>query len=86
MHSGIIAREVEYRCMLSTGFVRYYRLPLLLAWSSVGCAVKNITDTEVQCSCNHLTNFGIMAVSVLVQSLIDTCVYGCHKIMQVAVP
>ena len=35
-----------------------------VAWRSEGCTTKEISDTNVICSCNHLTNFGLLAVSV----------------------
>ena len=37
-----------------------------VAWRSEGCTPKEISDTEVNCSCNHLTNFGLLAVSVTI--------------------
>ena len=45
-------------------FVGYFILTI--AWSTGGCTVVEMTDTAVVCSCNHLTNFGILAVSRII--------------------
>lgn len=29
-------------------------------WNTSGCSLKNSTDSQVNCSCNHLTNFAIL--------------------------
>ncbi|XP_072301762.1 uncharacterized protein [Eucyclogobius newberryi] len=29
-------------------------------WNSMGCSLRNSTDTETICGCNHLTSFGIL--------------------------
>ena len=39
---------------------------LTIAWSTGGCTVVEMTDTVVVCSCNHLTNFGVLAVSRII--------------------
>ena len=30
------------------------------AWNTSGCSVENFTNSQVICSCNHLTNFAIL--------------------------
>jgi len=29
-------------------------------WSTAGCEVVSVNDSQVSCSCNHLTNFAIL--------------------------
>ena len=35
------------------------------AWSGNGCSGQSMSENEVKCSCNHLTNFGVLAVSTM---------------------
>ena len=34
-------------------------------WSSDGCSVVGTRGLTVTCTCNHLTNFGVVAVSLM---------------------
>ena len=34
-------------------------------WSSDGCSVAGTSGLTVTCTCNHLTNFGVVAVSLI---------------------
>lgn len=49
-------------------------------WSSRGCEVLSVEGDVVVCGCSHLTNFGVLVVSIITQLRIFTNYY-CYGAM-----
>lgn len=49
-------------------------------WNTSGCSLEKYTNSQVVCTCNHLTNFAIL---LSVPDAVDTLVRTCNRSMTV---